>query len=212
LALFGKSDGKIRVVCAGCGRKVKFPASELGKTFRCPACGAMVITSTGQKRGTAGGPGTGPGPAAAAGRRTSRSWRSAGLLVSKNAALEKLSVLFQKEEERTVQRAAEILSAGGTETERTRRLERLRSEKSERIRRIMERAASDLRTEIASLTRQAARSPAVQREFAAKNRELGELEIFGRAMFGLSPGWTQSATASGLPADRAQRGAGPRER
>lgn len=36
-------DGKIRIRCTGCGKKVKFPADQPGQTFRCPICKTTMV-------------------------------------------------------------------------------------------------------------------------------------------------------------------------
>lgn len=36
-------DGKVRVRCTGCGKKVKFPAGLPGQTYRCPGCHTTII-------------------------------------------------------------------------------------------------------------------------------------------------------------------------
>ena len=206
MALFGKSDDKIRVQCAGCGRRLKFPRSALGKTFRCPACSTLVITS---ERQTSRRPAEAPPQqkAASAARRALKSWKSGALMTDKNRALEKLSALLQQEEARTVERATQILAAGGAETERTRRLESLRQEKSVRVRHIMERFAGEIKAEMSLLTREAAKSPDKQRLLAAKTKELGELDLFGKVMFDLPGGWSRTASAAQAQADG--RRAGP---
>ncbi len=36
-------DGKIRIRCTGCGKKVKFSAGLPGQTYRCPSCHTTII-------------------------------------------------------------------------------------------------------------------------------------------------------------------------
>ncbi len=36
-------DGKVRVRCTGCGKKVKYPANHPGGTFRCPICHTVMV-------------------------------------------------------------------------------------------------------------------------------------------------------------------------
>ncbi len=36
-------DGKTRMRCTGCGKRVKFSATRAGATFHCPKCKAMII-------------------------------------------------------------------------------------------------------------------------------------------------------------------------
>lgn len=38
-----KPDGKIRIRCTGCGKRVKFPAGHPGETFRCPLCKTTIV-------------------------------------------------------------------------------------------------------------------------------------------------------------------------
>jgi len=38
-----KDDGKIRMRCTGCGKRVKFPKGRPGDTFRCPLCHTMMV-------------------------------------------------------------------------------------------------------------------------------------------------------------------------
>lgn len=40
-------DGKIRIRCTGCGKRVKFPAGVGGQTFRCPICKTTMVTPIG---------------------------------------------------------------------------------------------------------------------------------------------------------------------
>jgi hypothetical protein len=39
-----EDDGKVRVRCTGCGKRVKFPANVPGQTFRCPICKTTLVT------------------------------------------------------------------------------------------------------------------------------------------------------------------------
>ena len=36
-------DGKIRLRCTGCGKRVKFPAGAPGETYRCPICHTVIV-------------------------------------------------------------------------------------------------------------------------------------------------------------------------
>lgn len=36
-------DGKIRIRCTGCGKRVKFPANQPGQAFRCPLCKTTMV-------------------------------------------------------------------------------------------------------------------------------------------------------------------------
>lgn len=36
-------DGKIRLRCTGCGKRVKFPAEQGGGSFRCPLCHTLIV-------------------------------------------------------------------------------------------------------------------------------------------------------------------------
>lgn len=38
------TDGKVRLRCPGCGKRVKFPADQPGQTFRCPLCHTTIVT------------------------------------------------------------------------------------------------------------------------------------------------------------------------
>ena len=38
-----KDDGKIRVRCTGCGKRVKFPAGAPGEAYRCPVCHTTIV-------------------------------------------------------------------------------------------------------------------------------------------------------------------------
>jgi len=38
-----QEDGKVRLRCTGCGKKVKYPASQAGGTFRCPICHTVIV-------------------------------------------------------------------------------------------------------------------------------------------------------------------------
>jgi ribosomal protein S27E len=37
------NDGKVRLRCPGCGKRVKFPAGQPGQTFRCPLCHTTIV-------------------------------------------------------------------------------------------------------------------------------------------------------------------------
>ena len=37
------SDGKIRIRCTGCGKRVKFPKGVGGETYRCPVCHKTIV-------------------------------------------------------------------------------------------------------------------------------------------------------------------------
>lgn len=37
------NDGKVRLRCPGCGKRVKFPAALPGQTFRCPLCRTTIV-------------------------------------------------------------------------------------------------------------------------------------------------------------------------
>ena len=38
-----KDDGKIRVRCSGCGKRVKCPAGKPGEAYRCPVCHTTIV-------------------------------------------------------------------------------------------------------------------------------------------------------------------------
>jgi ribosomal protein S27E len=40
-------DGKIRISCSECGKRVKFSADKAGATFRCPRCHTTIVTPVG---------------------------------------------------------------------------------------------------------------------------------------------------------------------
>lgn len=40
-------DGKIRIRCTGCGKRVKFPKGLPGQTYRCPGCHTTIIAPIG---------------------------------------------------------------------------------------------------------------------------------------------------------------------
>lgn len=42
-----EDDGKIRIRCTGCGKRVKFPAGMPGQTYRCPLCHTTIIAPIG---------------------------------------------------------------------------------------------------------------------------------------------------------------------
>ncbi len=42
-----KDDGKIRVRCTGCGKRVKFPKGMPGETYRCPICHHTIVSPLG---------------------------------------------------------------------------------------------------------------------------------------------------------------------
>lgn len=44
-----KQDGKIRMRCTGCGKRVKFPKGVPGQAFRCPICHTMMVTPLGDQ-------------------------------------------------------------------------------------------------------------------------------------------------------------------
>lgn len=38
-------DGKVRLRCPGCGKRVKYPKSQSGETFACPRCGRTIVAA-----------------------------------------------------------------------------------------------------------------------------------------------------------------------
>ena len=42
--IFGREkDKKVRVTCTECGKRLKLPADEPGRVFRCPICANSII-------------------------------------------------------------------------------------------------------------------------------------------------------------------------
>ena len=198
-------DGKIRMRCPGCGKRVKFPANVPGTTFRCPICHTSMVSpldaadadkapsieelirnrpsrSTAKRAVTAPSPKP-KEPATPVSRKPAPARRPSDK--SETPAIDRLNAFLLKEQQRIGGLVSQIIRDSRlSDEEKTAELLSLRHQKAVGLRSLADVMFRDINRTLARLRD----DPAVDTEsgkarIAAVEREKRGLELFLKVMF-----------------------------
>ena len=213
--MFGKKkkDDKIRVRCRECGKKLKLPANEPGRVFRCPICSSTVIAPLQvdpslhvQKAGPSPEGGTSGGRMSlddvesvfsradiAKGIGHATGWRPQIKSDPENKSINDLVNFLNRENERVRDVAVSSLQdANATPEQQARRLASLRKEKNQRLRAEIDKILERLDDEIRAMSKGAnMRNAEVRSRLEKKHAEKRELLAYLQGLFGLKLADTQ---------------------
>jgi hypothetical protein len=173
-------DGKIRVVCTHCGKRVKFPPGKGGEVYACPACGATIVAPL--------GPGK-VAPAAPVEMRArpvvaakSEHWQAARLAIERNPYIEKLINFLGREELRVGQECQEQIIAQPPNpdvTELARKFVPIRREHAFKVRQFVQVMVDEINEAIGTLQNHPMKHTArIQEEVQAAMRQKREFGAF----------------------------------
>jgi ribosomal protein S27E len=197
-------DGKIRIRCTGCGKRVKFPADQPGGTFRCPICHATIVAPLRGMNDLSleDQPPLGA-PAAAPAAQIPRAAAPKPVIVPsaperKAPALERVNAFLLRETDRIGRLCEEVVSEPTTSVEeQTNKLQALRHAKAVHTKRYVEAVLKDLDAEISALRDDAAsETQTVQVKLKRSLLERRGLQIFLSVMFELRTGVLPARTGA----------------
>jgi uncharacterized Zn finger protein (UPF0148 family) len=177
------SDGRIRIRCNECGKRLKVPAGHPGKVFRCPICANTIISPLTQdtdevKREER--------EAARVIRQTG--WVPQIALQTRHKSLESLSHAVAREFQDLMQGLASILGRGPLkDNEAADRIQTLWREKSQRLRELAVKLTYDLDREVRELEMSPMRKqPSFIEKLNAKQRERRDLALVMKLVFNVT--------------------------
>ena len=187
-----QEDGKVRIRCTGCGKKVKYPANQPGGAFRCPICKTIIVAplenadklSLEEETQEAGGrsdkipSAADPEPAAPSAPNR------------KTPALQRVNAFLVRETDRIGRLCEEVVSNPGMSVEeQASKIQALRHAKAVYFRRYVEAVMKDLDNGISELHDDpASETETVQNKVKELMFERRGLLIFLKVMFELRPG------------------------
>jgi hypothetical protein len=201
-----QDDGKVRMRCTGCGKRVKFPANQPGGTFRCPICHTTIVAPLRaiedlslEEEPKLGPNAAVPTPAApsviapAAQAPRPLAPKAAGMPVAlerKAPALQRVNAFLLRETERIGRLCEEVVSSPSTSVEeQASKLQALRHAKAVHLKRFVEAIQKDLDAEISDLRDHAAsETQTVQEKLKQLLQERRGLLVFLDVMFELRTG------------------------
>ena len=199
-----QDDGKIRIRCTGCGRKVKFPANQPGATFRCPLCHAtMVAPLTAindlslEDESKPGAPGA--APAIQIPRAPGLRPAAASAAPDRKApALERVNAFLVRETDRIGRLCEEVVSNSSTSVEeQASKLQALRHAKAVHFKKYVEAVLKDLDAEISGLRDDpASETQTVQDKLKQLLLERRGLLVFLNVMYELRTGVSPARTGA----------------
>ena len=216
-----KDDGKIRIRCTGCGKRVKFPKGEGGETFRCPVCGKTIVAPLNDDDATLPSEdelmeAARSAPAPAAPRHQISSAASAPSEQKEEVpernlnALERLATFLARQNMSTAQQAREVLGDTSLGTEEiVGELRQLRHDKAVRLNKFFQAVLMDIEQEILSLRKHpAAETESIQNRLRPLEEEQRALTLYVKVMFELRT-LPEPRTGSARPGARGGASARP---
>ena len=219
------SDGKIRIRCTGCGKRVKFPKGLGGETFRCPVCHKTIVapldnkdavmpTKKELKKAVAHAPKS-PPPARTAAKQAAPAPAQAAPapagaddLDKHLRTIERITAFLARETAVTVRDARDMLAdASLSEEETIAEIRQLRHDRAVRLNKFTQAVLEDLKAEIEKLENNpAAETESVRRRLDPLLEERRALLLYLKAMFELR---SPSAAPAGAKDTRASASAPP---
>lgn len=195
-----KADGRIRIQCHECGKRLKLPADNAGRVFRCPICATTIVAPLDAGEGTPGAAETfsksamekapsifdASGPEVKLGRGMG-GWRPKVKDAPENKSIERLVRFANRENERVRDVAVSTLdNPDAAPEQKERRLTTLRAEKNKNLRAEIEKIVESLDDEIRALARgPESRKADVRARLEKKLSEKEGLLLFLRIIYGL---------------------------
>jgi len=210
------SDGKIRIRCTGCGKRVKFPKGLGGETYRCPVCHKTIVAPLEAKdaamptkkelnRAAAHISRSTQKKSAAASARPKATPAPTGVedLEKHLRTIERISAFLARETAVTVQDARDTLADTTLgEEEMIAELRQLRHDRAVRLRKFTQAVLADLDGAIENLKNSpAAETESGQHRLAPFVRERRALILYLKAMFEVRALSDAPAARKGTPAD-----------
>lgn len=189
-----EQDGKTRVRCQSCGKRLKYSGNAAGKIFRCPACGGAVVgalelseaeeaeaAETPKAEDAPRGTATAPEPDGLPGK-----WRPGGFVARRNEAVVKMTEFLRRDAERVGEEAVSILAERIGDRQKTGRLREVRRRALARRRQLADQLLADMQKE-AGMSPQdpQAQSGKVEPRVAAKLQEMREFQFYLQQALGL---------------------------
>jgi hypothetical protein len=186
-----QDDGKIRVRCTGCGKKVKFPADRPGGAFRCPLCHTVIIAPLRAINDLIIEEEPQPGT-------TARVPRVSDTPDRKTLALERVNAFLVRETDRIGRLCEEVVSNPSTSVEeQASKLLALRHAKAVHFKKYVEAVLKDLDVEISKLCDDpASETQTVQDKLKQLLLERRGLTVFLNVMFELRTGVSPARTGA----------------
>jgi len=191
-------DGKIRLRCSGCGKRVKFPAGQPGQAYRCPICHTTIVSPLDGDDAHM--------PSRKELESVAKKYSSADdahrvkkLIVShhpkgvkaRRHPVERLGSFMSQEDRRITQSSCEILLDGTfSDKEKMEKLQSLRQSKAVRLKQYVLALHKDLDKQITSLRNSAAAdTPSNRQNIAGLEEHREQLRLYVKVMFRLqAPG------------------------
>ena len=192
--MVASGDGKIRLRCPGCGKRVKFPEGQPGQAYRCPICHTTIVapldgddihlpshkelTSVAGKFASADD--------AQRIKKSIVSHRPKGTRARRHP-VERLGSFMSQENQRTTQLSCAILFDDTTsDKEKTDKLQALRQSKGVRLKQYVLALHKDLDKQIMSLRNSAAAdTPSNMQNIAELEERREQLRLYVKVMFQL---------------------------
>ena len=187
-------DGKIRLRCPGCGKRVKFPEGYPGQAYRCPICHTTIVSPLDgddihlpSKKELASVVGKfAPASEAPHATRPIVSHRPKGVKARRHP-VERLGSFMSQENQRATQLSCEILlDSALSDKERIEKLQSLRQSKGIRLKQYVLALHRDLDKQIVSLRNSAAAdTPSNRQNIAGLETHREQLRLYVKVMFQL---------------------------
>ena len=208
-------DGKIRLRCPNCNKRLKFPAEKAGKVYNCPICGATIISpldsdsptparsagTPSQKTPAPSLPEEAPAPPKpprsrpqSAAAQPPEAWAPTRMAIGPNQAIGKLCGFLARQNTGVGKAAHEIVAAEPADisaADLMKRFARLRAERGLRLQEFVEKLRGDVADRIRQLEDHPMRAQGnIRRELWMARKEQRDLEAFVSAflMGKTSPG------------------------
>ncbi len=183
-----KDDGKVRMRCGACGKRLKMPRSVEGRIFRCPSCKSAVISPLDlPDEGTSEEGPREKTPVALPQKRSEENLSPNLPLKERNEAIDKLTIFLTRENNRVGTTVIGLFRAEGmADEEKIEKLTELRRERSMGLRRKVDELLRELDQRIEVIRRHPAKDqPRTKGELKQKEEDKRDFEIFLKVMFGI---------------------------
>jgi len=205
-----KDDGKVRVRCTGCGKRVRYPANQPGATFRCPICHTVMVAPLNggddlsleeeSASGVIVGGRSDQVPPQAAPKPPAGTKPAAAPSAPDRAvpALQRVNAFLVRETDRIGRLCEEVvLNTATSVEEQASKLRALRHAKAVYFKRYVEAVMKDLDNEISELHNDPASETAtVQNKLKELLQEKRGLMLFLNVMFEIRPGVSPARTGA----------------
>ena len=200
------ADGKIRIRCSQCGKRLKFAPHHAGEVFNCPICSATVVAPL-DPGAVAAAPEAKPAVTESEPAAPSRAalklagWTPTRLMVQRNRAIEKLSNFLSRESLRVAKACHDLIIAARPDIAPANLAEQfltLRVERGQRLKQFIQTLGAEMDENIRKLrSNPLSHQARFQEEIAQARRERRDLDIFISTMLrGESPATSKAVTSA----------------